>query len=1524
MIIPLFLAAVVETAYFGWKAINVEGPPTAALSLDLSGAGSVSPKAGTHALEKDKLVIVEARPKKGWVFSHWEGPVADGRVPRTTVTLDRDVAVKAVFVEEEPGFYTYKIKTWGAGKVYPGAGLQEFLPEDAGSVVPVKAVPGPGHIFDRWTLNGMEVGREALYRFALADGAELIAHFKPFYTVSVDAGKGGRAGGPAGRLEKGEQVKVEALSEPGYIFSEWIEDGKAISNSPTYVFKVEEDRHLTARFLPVYELSVSSTKGGRASASRAWAAAGTGVRVTARPDPGYAFLRWTEGGKKAASGIDLGFLFIPLSYVNTSDYRFTLEKDRHLVAEFAPVYPIKVSVAGNRGGRVATTARNAVKGQRVTVTAVPDKGYLFDRWTEGSREYSGEVRTIKVDRKHRLTAHFVRACQVDTAVEPAGSAGQVWGGGAYKKGENVILRALAVKAAEGEKEHYFAGWYENGKKIDTGEEEAVLRFAANKDRRITARFEPYIAVSAAASPEGSGRVYGAGLYKKGETAGLKAVAGPGYEFEHWLDRGGAVAGEKVRLGITAEEDSHYEAVFKKVEQYTVELSSSRPGAGHVSGGGTFNEGTLVTVFAIPKVGYNFFDWTEDGSPVSEKMNYSFYLDRDYRLTANFFGAYFLEAIRAEPEIGGKVEGKTGLRSGEVNIKAFPSYGYRFDEWTLNEEYLSNEADHNFVIEQDCIVVGHFVKAHPVNISFGEFEGGTFTGDRIHDVGASVTVAAEPDEDHVFDKWLADVVPDSDEPEYTFTMPDEPVNLVALFLPLYDIKVNASPAEGGTASVEDRRFVRGEQVTVEAEASEGYDFYRWEENGEPVHASAIYTFTAEKDRTLTAVFRPLRTITLGVQPAGWGQVTAEWKYPDTKQHPEGAELKITATPGQGYTFKEWTSGGVLFSGERVHTFTVGGSDLHLVAHFDEWPSHEISVESANPGWGTVSGGEIYDEGSPATVVATPNYGYYFVRWLEGGTQVSTSAVYPFTVTGPRHLVAEFREPVVTASSNNTSYGNVSIVHPGGTTAQGSPVSVSVAPGSNITLQAHKSSNGKFDEWREGGTRVSTAENYPVNNIVSDRTFEARFSRSSGCPYIYTHDGSDYHYEHAAISGSWNKVLEETGYYQLDHLAETDGEYRIKLLEEVPQKSFVNAFSLWAVDYPADAGVIDVLPDRYGNIYTITERIAPMAFYNDEGHDLLEEITADGVRVKSDYMRRYDEDKYLDLYVAEFPVKADAAEAKFMVTVKNDLLREASALKFLQEIDAKNNQWWIEHLFDSIPSLKEDIIGFLYAGDLMIEVWDGAKWVEQDLIRQMWDPPDHADFLYEAMIPIDLSTVDKSSGVLKVRLKSPTGFFVFGSVAVDYSENQITDVHKIEAREATLNGSLDVLPVILDPSNEQWVRLPLGDEIDTVFPAPKMKNGLERDFIFELKGYYHYNVDSLEGSPQFQMEKNFLGDTWKLIKTIGKTIPKALKILPDIFKMLDQGDPSDLEELSRITNKEELLPWMEENREYLKHAIEFFKD
>ena len=71
-------------------------------------------------------------------------------------------------------------------------------------------------------------------------------------------------------------------------------------------------------------------------------------------------------------------------------------------------------------------------------------------------------------------------------------------------------------------------------------------------------------------------------------------------------------------------------------------------------------------------------------------------------------------------------------------------------------------------------------------------------------------------------------------------------------------------------------------------------------------------------------------------------------------------------------------------------------------------HNVQVDvSATPSnGGTVTGGGTYQQGQQCTVTATANSGYVFLNWTENGSEVSTEAIYAFTVIGDRILVANF--------------------------------------------------------------------------------------------------------------------------------------------------------------------------------------------------------------------------------------------------------------------------------------------------------------------------------------------------------------------------------------------------------------------------------------------------------------------------------------------------------------------------------------
>ena len=145
---------------------------------------------------------------------------------------------------------------------------------------------------------------------------------------------------------------------------------------------------------------------------------------------------------------------------------------------------------------------------------------------------------------------------------------------------------------------------------------------------------------------------------------------------------------------------------------------------------------------------------------------------------------------------------------------------------------------------------------------------------------------------------------------------------------YTISADVDPAGAGTVKVNgsgtSATVEANSDVTLTATANEGYRFVDWVEGDQTVSTDAIYIFTATGDRTLTARFEKLYTVT--VSPAEGGTATA-----DKAMAAAGETITLTATPSSGYYFVEWkvVSGTVSIQNNK---FTMPAGDVEVQAVF----------------------------------------------------------------------------------------------------------------------------------------------------------------------------------------------------------------------------------------------------------------------------------------------------------------------------------------------------------------------------------------------------------------------------------------------------------------------------------------------------------------------------------------------------------------------------------------------------------------
>ena len=168
---------------------------------------------------------------------------------------------------------------------------------------------------------------------------------------------------------------------------------------------------------------------------------------------------------------------------------------------------------------------------------------------------------------------------------------------------------------------------------------------------------------------------------------------------------------------------------------------------------------------------------------------------------------------------------------------------------------------------------------------------------------------------------------------------------------------------------------------------------------------------------------------------------------------------------------------------THMFSFWPHDAAFSLYTTGEPTYTITTMEAPAGAGTTTGDGAYPPGSQATVVATPNAGWGFVNWTEGGVPVSNAADYTFVVNADRDLVANFMTAYTVTTSAQPAIGGVT----GGDGLYNS--------GASVTVTAAANPSWDFVNWTEGGLPVSTSPVYTFT-AAADRILVANFALAAG--------------------------------------------------------------------------------------------------------------------------------------------------------------------------------------------------------------------------------------------------------------------------------------------------------------------------------------------------------------------------------------------------------------------------------------------
>ena len=377
-----------------------------------------------------------------------------------------------------------------------------------------------------------------------------------------------------------------------------------------------------------------------------------------------------------------------------------------------------------------------------------------------------------------VTAHFVRTYTVHVRAQPL-VGGTVTGGGTYDAG------ARATIAATPEAGYRFVAW-SGGCGTTT-----PCAFTVNGNNFFIARFVRIWTLTTSASPSGGGSVSGGGVYDDGTDVTVTATpnrASPnrGYRFDRWS---GACTGSGA-CSVTMSADRSVTAHF--VLTYTIGVRAQPARGGTVTGGGTYDVGTRVTITATPKPGYRFDIWAGRDrcyvrTPTGSSCTFTVTGLRYY--TARFLPVFTLTTT-ADPSGGGTITGGGTYDSGtDVTVTANPNSGYRFDRWSGD---CTGSGTCSVTMSVARSVTAHFIRARTLTATADPPAGGTVTGGGTYDVGTDVTVTASPNAGYRFARWSGDCTGTG---ACSVTMSADR-SVTAHFTRTWTLTTSASPSGGG--------------------------------------------------------------------------------------------------------------------------------------------------------------------------------------------------------------------------------------------------------------------------------------------------------------------------------------------------------------------------------------------------------------------------------------------------------------------------------------------------------------------------------------------------------------------------------------------------------------------------------------------------------------------------------------------------------------------------------------------------------
>lgn len=359
----------------------------------------------------------------------------------------------------------------------------------------------------------------------------------------------------------------------------------------------------------------------------------------------------------------------------------------------------------------------------------------------------------------------------------------------------------------------------------------------------------------------------------------------------------------------------------------------------------------------------------------------------------------------------------------------------------------------------------------------------------------------------------------------------------------------------------------------------------------------------------------------------------------------------------------------------------------------------------------------------------------------------------------------------------------------------------------------------------------------------------------CPFIYSFDGEKYVFDAEPLGGAISKAFERTDYNKLKSIKEIDGEYNLKITNEVFETEYIDEMSLFVVDHPENTLVT---MNNDGSIYALAEGEKVEYATDEDGRDIKPFLVENDLVAWQTKMPFHDQNRTKHKIKFGFKMKNGAKKARLVYNVGTTHWG-STMLSEMLELHGKNLGEHYSNL-DKKGEYYDFTMDFLrreelYELELKMKINGEFK---TQAVLQGGGP-----FKTEnRVVELDLSGIEGE--MIEFEVNPAVGFWTLDNFKLHFDVPQQAFGEEIKVSKTTDNFGKDISEKISYSDGNYYDMPTTGDWFFATYKAPPKKDGMKRTVFMKTKGWYKIHMPPTDKDSDMATIFKLIGNPGEIIK------------------------------------------------------------